>query len=442
MRRAHVVVLHPDLPQVLVGVDANDGAPEVRTPDPPATWPELLAAVVPMVPAGAWPLGPDRSVPGLRVHVVQAKQAAVNPGYRWVDAPDPRWPEPLSRVVAGILEEETGARPADPRRAPWMRRNWWTASTIWVDDRLAELGRRRTGPLEIREQGAISAVGRASTLESTESTEGTQSTVWFKAVPPIFAREPAVLALLGQRSIGPVPRVLAMDQNESDQNDGGARLLMDDAGEVPDRIAPGDRPRLAALLAQLQVRTLDLGPQLLAAGCADRSPARLASELVRMAHDGFELHLLEPAERKALRRLIPQLSDQLQALESGPLPSTLVHGDFHPWNVARSPGWSNADAVIIDWTDAAIGPIGVDLVTLGPSSVTAAVRRAYASVWAPHLGEPVQQVDAWLAATRPAGHVVQALGYDLIMDAIEPEARWPYTGAMAAHLRALLAYRS
>lgn len=431
--RSHVVVLHPELPLVLAGNAADHhGAPAVTVADPPPTWPQLLAAVSPLVPAGAWPLGPERSASGLRVHVVQAKSAVTGPGYGWVDTPDSRWPRPLRQAVTAILGEDNGTTTIHSGRAAWMRRDWWTSSTTWVDDRLAELGSRRTGDLQPREHGAISAIARIPTADGN---------IWLKAVPPIFAREPPVLALLGRQSPGRVPHLLAMQEG-----DDGARFLMEDAGTVPDEVDQNERPRLAELLADLQVRTLDLVPSLAAAGCADRSPSRLASELARMAHDGVELDLLDPAERKALRRLVPRLAEQVsRPAGAEPLPSVLVHGDFHPWNVARGPGGSVDGGVIIDWTDAAIGPIGVDLVTLLPRRADqrahAAVRRAYAEVWAAHLALPVRELEAKLVAVRPAAHVVQALAYDVILRTVEPECGREFRGAMADHLRALLAFR-
>jgi aminoglycoside phosphotransferase (APT) family kinase protein len=178
-----------------------------------------------------------------------------------------------------------------------------------------------------------------------------------------------------------------------------------------------------------------------AAGCADRSPGNLARELHRIADDGIELDLLEAAERAALWRSVPGLVDRLLALEEGPFPAVLVHGDFHPWNVARRAG-AGADAVIIDWTDAAIGPGGVDLVTMLPWSVgeetRVQVRDAYASAWAEHLGVPRAEIRRAVTAAIPAAHVVQALAYDVILRAIEPQTAWTLSGAMAQHLRALI----
>ena len=413
---------------MVLAAEGGDGALEVPVDDPPARWPDLLAAARRLLPDGAWPLGPHRRVPGTRVHVVQARTPYVAPGYRWVDGPDPRLPEPIRRVVAAVVDEDAGRVPIHPLRAPWMHRGWWTDATAWVDARLAEAGRQRTGELEPREHWGVSAVARVP---------ASGGALWLKAAPPVFAREPAVLGVLAGRVPDRVPRVLAVDEASE-----GSFFLMEDAGAVPDEIDDADPPRLAALLADLQLRTLDVLPQLAAAGCADRTPARLASELARMAADGMELGLLDPAEQAALGQLVPRISDHLLALAEGPLPTVLVHGDFHAWNVVRTAGWSVADAVIIDWTDAAIGPAGVDLATLLPASADeparSRVRKGYAAVWAARLDISAPDVEAAVAATVPAAHVVQALAYDELLRAVEPDARWQLSGAMVTHLRALL----
>jgi Phosphotransferase enzyme family len=424
-----VVVLHPSLALVLIGGNHGSGALPVPSDDPPADWPQLLDAARRLVPDGAWPLGPDRLAPGARVHVVQARSPRTASGYTWDDEPDPAWPEPIRRAVSATLDELAGRRPIHPLRAPWMRSGWWAEATTWVDAQLAGIGRQRVGDLEPREHWRISSVARVST---------TAGAVWLKAIPPIFAREPAVLDVLNRHLPGWAPLILAVDETAQ-----GSRFMMDDAGTVPGRIDPADPPRLAALLADLQVRSLDFLPQLSQAGCADRSPALLASELARISEDGIELALLDPTERIALQRHVPRLTDHLLRLAEGPLPdAVLVHGDYHPWNVTRTKSPAVADAVIIDWTDAAIGPAGVDLTTLLPRTAGedahARVRREYAAVWASRFDLSTRQVERAVAAAVPAAHTMQALAYDQILRATEPDARWELSGTMAQHLRALL----
>jgi aminoglycoside phosphotransferase (APT) family kinase protein len=418
-----LVVVHPDEPLVVDG-DTGEvgGGPD---PDEPPGWPSLLAAARRRAPDGAWPLGPHMRADGVRAHVVQARTSSLVPRLRWSEEPDPAWPDSLRREVQRLLDEIAGRSPRDPLRAPWMRRGWWSRAEAWADAQLAAARRRRSGELQPREHWSTSAVARIP---------ATGGAVWLKAVPSFFRREPAVLEVLAERLPGRVPNVLAIEHEPAE-----TRFLMEHAGTVPEEADEDDRPRLAALIADLQIRSLDLLPALRAA-CADRSPARLAAELARLTEHGFELPLLDAAERTELRRLLPELSDRLLALADGPLAEALVHGDFHPWNVIRRPGWSTTDAVVLDWTDAGIGPAAMDLTTLAPpGDLRALVTRAYAETWAPHLRLPVGRVEAAASASRLAAHVVQALAYDEILRSTEPVTRWPFSGVMARHLRAVLA---
>ncbi len=421
-----VLVLHPESPLVQVGA-ARDITTVATAGEDPPPWVAVLEIVRRVVPAGAWPLGPHCRVPGYRVQVLEARGPSTAGGARWSAAPDPSWPAPLREVVRSVLDEDAGRRAVPVRRAPWMRRGWWQEVTAWVDARLAAVGQHRTGDLQPQEHWGVSAVARVPAVGGA---------LWLKAVSPIFRREPAILGVLAAHLPGRVPNVVAAQESPV-----GARYLVTDAGPVPELVADGDPVRLAGLIADLQVRTQDSLLALRSAGCADRSPAALCAGLAAVVEDGVELHLLDPTERAALRRCVPQLRERLLALADGPLPETLVHGDFHPWNVARPARWSFADAVVIDWTDAAIGPGGLDLATLLPRSADgdarAQVRRAYASVWAAELGAQLHDVEDAVTATTPAAHVLQALAYDEILRDIEPAVQWQLSGAMAAHLRAL-----
>jgi hypothetical protein len=290
-----LVVLHPELPLVLTGGEWGGALGAIRGADPPA-WPDLLTVARQAVPAGVWPLGPARAAGRTRVQVVHARAAEMISGSRWTAEPDPRWESPVRQAVTEL--------------------------------RLEQLGRRRTGDLQPVEHWPVSAVARIPTA---------QGWVWLKAVPPLFDREPGVLEVLGQRAPGRVPRLLAVARDEH-----GARFLMQHAGVVPDEVDDRQRPALARLLArvlaELQVSTVDLLPRLAAAGAADRSPAALAVELDGMLVDGVELGRLDPVELSELRRRLPELTENLFALADGPLPQVLIHGDYHPWNVAGPAG--------------------------------------------------------------------------------------------------------
>ncbi|MFN0282733.1 MAG: aminoglycoside phosphotransferase family protein [Kineosporiaceae bacterium] len=437
-----LVVLHPTEPLVL------DAAPDVPDDDPPAKWPDVLAAAGALLPDRAVPLGPDRSTAAGHLRVVVARTARTASGTAWVDEPPAAWPDELRNAVRGVLDEDAGRTPT-PRRARWMRRGWWDEATTWVDEALAAAGRPdRTGPLEPVEHWSISSVARVPVVGGL---------VWLKAVPPVFAREGPVLAALGELLAGlprtgpdgvrlpRVPDVLGT----RDDGPAGALLLLADAGTIPDGVAPGEAARLAAGLARLQVVTAGHVLDLAGAGLDDRTPAVLATGIARLAEDAVELDRLDGDERAALRRAVPRWQDRLLALAGSPLPVVLVHGDLHPWNVARAAGWVDGDEVLIDWTDAAVGVAGVDLVTLarldprtgspaGDGTATAVVD-AYSTVWAGALGLGLDAVRAAVRAAVPAGWVVQALAFDGILRAVEPVLRPQNAGALADNLRRLAA---
>ena len=92
--------------------------------------------------------------------------------------------------------------------------------------------------------------------------------------------------------------------------------------------------------------------------------------------------------------------------EIGPGP-TLVHGDFHPWNVAFGAGTTR----VFDWTDAAVSHPFVDLATYVFRTDDLAVRRRLVDAY----------VDAWStagSATGPAESLREAAALSLVVGAL------------------------
>ena len=90
---------------------------------------------------------------------------------------------------------------------------------------------------------------------------------------------------------------------------------------------------------------------------------------------------LSPELRERWLATAPSMANSCRRLhELGPGP-TLVHGDFHPWNVAFGPGVR----CVFDWTDAAVSHPFVDLATYVLRTDDSAVRRrlidAYVESW-------------------------------------------------------------
>lgn len=432
-----VVVLHPAAPRVL------DRLLELPTGEEPATWPDLLAAATGVLPDGALPMRPAVHADGGDLYVTVARTGRRADGARWVEVPPGDWPGGVRSAVACALDEDAGRAPAPPNRPSWARRGWWDDVTAWVEAALAEGGHRmRAGSPEPVQHWSISAVARVP----YEGPEGAR-VAWLKAVGPHFVREvrllPALHAALD--GAGPVagerlprlPTVLAV----RDDGPAGGLLLLADAGTVPDDVAPAEPADLAAALARLQVATVRHLPRLAAEGSLDdRTPDALADALDRLLDDGPETGALDPGERTAWRAALPRVRARLHALDAGPLPRVLLHGDFHPWNVVRAPGWRPGEEVVLDWTDAAVGIAGADLVTLLPfgadDAQVAAVVDAYGAVWSAVLDLDPAAVRAQLRDVLPVGRLVQAVAFDGILRTVEPAHRFHNAGAVVPNLRA------
>ena len=111
--------------------------------------------------------------------------------------------------------------------------------------------------------------------------------------------------------------------------------------------------------------------ELVALGLPIRSLTDLAAQVAAMTQDTELLGRMPPDLRERWLATEPRLVESCRRLdEIGPGP-TLVHGDFHPWNVAYGP----ATTRVFDWTDAAVSHPFVDLATYVFRSQDGSVRR-------------------------------------------------------------------
>src|SRR5215208_4619157 len=158
---------------------------------------------------------------GTWAHELEPRDAGWEPGA------DAQWVEP-TQVAVDALEGELveSVFAFDRDRPPWARAAWYDEVETWIDARLEELRRSRSGPARQVHAWAISSVLRVPTDAGD---------VYFKAVPPLFGHEPALTAELGRRHPGRVTSTLAVDVERR-------WLLMDDLGgtelaEVSDPVA-------------------------------------------------------------------------------------------------------------------------------------------------------------------------------------------------------------
>src|SRR5829696_9220440 len=270
-----------------------------------------------VVPVGAGPRGMATDI-----LVATEPLADQDPGAaRWIPLGDARLDGlrgagAVGPYVARWLDElETGA--TDPRRQRWEHPGFQDRARRWMGRQLEAAGTPAVTEPTIEQLWPISAMLRADT---------TDGAAFMKACAWIFDVEPAATAALHRAVPGAVPEVIGTDTAEG-------WLLMRDTGGVH----VGDQPpdtwsESLGTLAAIQQAT---GQGLHGIVLEDRGPAALAASVAALLESAFVAGFpddIGPRFRAAAPRL-RDACDRLASLGPGP---TVVHGDFHPWNVLRA----------------------------------------------------------------------------------------------------------
>ncbi len=260
-------------------------------------------------------------------------------GCRRVAPPERRWMAPAALADEAVRDllvttvAELGSPP--DLRPPWFRAGWYDDVEAWVDGALGRAGRRRTGPLRPVKMWSISGVLQVP----TDSRE-----VWFKAASGVFAAEAAIHEVLAAHFPDDVPVLVAADAAR-------AWLLMEPlTGESEATQAPGAGQALAARWPQVQLASLPLVGELLAAGGLLRDADAVVAGFRAVLADSPRLHDLSPDELAAVRGVAPEAEELVHELWACGLPDALSHGDLHLGNVA----YDGTDLRVFDLTDACV----------------------------------------------------------------------------------------
>ena len=421
-----ILVPHPRRPAVLT--TASGTLPTVTSTEWSTT--ELLGAVAARL--GSLPpvlrivTGPIDGTGDSNLRLVQLD--AIGPdapaGLTWTDsaALDLAAAAPLdlrAAVQRAIGRQRNEPGPLDP---PWSRPGWFARTSAWMTDRMEDLGFAATEPPRTVYLWGIAIVLRA------ESAAGT---VFLKRSAPVFGQEAVVTGLLAEATPDLVTRVAAVEPDEG-------WLLMYDHGDR--RL--GERPhnewavgldRLATVQRAWTART----GELVRAGAPVRSILELAEAVSSFSTRDALASQLSPADRSAWDEAVPAFVAACRRLdELGPSP-TLVHGDFHPWNVTDEP----AGPRVFDWTDAAISHPFTDLAVYATRPDDPAVRRAmrdaYLGRWSDQL-DPVALAEAGDLAIV-VGTLYQVASYMRIVETLDPDDLWDLASATGSWARAAVA---
>ena len=215
----------------------------------------------------------------------------------------------------------------------WTAPDFVAEAHAWIDARLAELGRARTGEIEQPHVRDWSTVMRVPTDDGD---------VWFKVNHEPLRHEAALVDLLAQRMPDRVPPLLAADADSG-------WMLMADAGrrlrEVVAEEGNLDRwPDVLEAVARIQLACEDDVDAFLAMGVPDLRlsllPATYADFLDRYGDR------LEPRLRVA-----PQLvAEQCEQLASYGIRDSIEHDDCHDGQIFLKDGVH----LVMDWGDACV----------------------------------------------------------------------------------------
>ena len=311
----------------------------------------------------------------------------------------------LVRQTLCELEEEG----ATPPEFAWQLRGWFEQAVRWVE---RELSRLSYGPVNNIEQL------RTSKTSVMLRVHTDQAVFYFKTMVDIhwLANEPVVADTLGTHYPHLIPKPVCID---------AARRWMLTAEFGPTLEDPErDQEMLvqaAHTYGQMQLDSAAHLTDLLETDVWGCDLERLLLTWETYLRESKVMKLLEPEEVAALQRHLPQVKEYIRQLADSPIPQTIVHGDFGPYNIAQR----NGKPLVFDWTDVGISFPFFDMVELlhrvrpmsagGDASVrTPAVdaikdrlKTAYLSVWTGCAS--LAELEHLWTISEPLGFVSMAL---------------------------------
>ena len=312
------------------------------------------------------------------------------PGWTWQDVDADLIarlePEASRAAVASWARER--AEGWSPLRPAWSHPGWFARAAAWMVEQMAADGRPAVGVPRCHQLWGLSVLLRAPSADGD---------VFFKCSADAFRHEGVVTRALAEPTPHLLPEVFAVDETRG-------WMLMRDLGAAD----LGDQDQAlwhegVVAHAEIQQSWLGRTSDLVALGLPVRSLADLGAHVEEMTEDAVLLGRMPDDLKKRWLSTAPRLVESCRRLdEIGPGP-TLVHGDFHPWNVARG----RATTRVFDWTDAAVSHPFVDLGTYVFRTQDSSVRR--------HLVDA--HVEAW-SAVRSEESLREAVGLGLVVGAL------------------------
>ncbi len=307
--------------------------------------------------------------------------------------------EPDRDAAVMWFEERRSGPPS--RVQPWQRGGWFARARSWIEAILPHV--ERVAPYRSWSGSCILTIW------------GDGRRRYFKATSDHARREPVLTSDLAERFPDVVPTPVAIDPERG-------WMVLDDFGDATmGEGGPEEQGRSLDVLLSVQRRSVPMVGELLRSGFPDRRPAALATRIEKLVEGGFGA--LPAGYQARLRTALPRFQDLCGELADAPLPSCLVHGDFHPGNVAIQDG----RLLIFDWDGACVAHPFLDLPTFfyvhasPEGSLRTRLRDRYLSGWSDLLSP--RALAALFERTEPVTLMHHAIAYQEILEAIDTSQR-------------------
>jgi hypothetical protein len=289
-------------------------------------------------------------------------------------------------------------------RPQWSWPGWLAEASRWMQEQMITAGYEEPEVPHIHYLWGVSAVLAAGSRSGS---------AFMKCSSDRFRHEARTTQALAERSPDYLPEVVAIEPERG-------WLLMRDLGGKP----LGDQPESTwelgiDALAGVQQLWLGRADELQQTGAEARPLTTLADWVNGTARDAELMERLTPESRDDWLESVPGMVDACTTLDRVGPGVSLVHGDFHPWNVVAGKDGTR----IFDWTDAAVGHPFLDIVTYVMRTDDVALRRhlfdRYLNRWSDYLSSENLQEAGRLALV--VGALYQAHTYTQLIPTVMPD---------------------
>ena len=218
----------------------------------------------------------------------------------------------------------------------WTAPAWLAEAHEWIEQRLGDLGARRTGPIEQPHVRPWSTAMRVPTSAGD---------LWFKANAPLLRYEASVVQILSGVRPDLVPELVGVEPERG-------WMLMRAGGERLREVVAEER-RLDRWLdvlpryAELQLASAPWAEELVALGTPDLRLASLPQVYSRLVGETEDL---APAQRDRLTGRAADVEAMCRELAELGVPETIQHNDLHDGQVFVS----GDRCLVFDWGDSCV----------------------------------------------------------------------------------------